>query len=120
MMQEIFIPGELPDLNKTIKLTKKHWTAYSREKKEWTESIAWQVKKLRPIKGRAMFEFFWFCRDKRKDPDNIAFAKKHILDGLVVAEVLPDDNWKYVCTFIDHFEVKPNNVGVWLIIRSVT
>lgn len=36
--------------------------------------------------------FTWHVKNKRKDLDNIAFAKKSIIDGLVKAGTLENDN----------------------------
>ena len=47
--------------------------------------------------------FQWFCTSTRTDPDNIAFAQKFILDGLVKAEVLKDDSWKYIASLKHEF-----------------
>lgn len=37
----------------------------------------------------------------RHDPDNVAFAKKFILDGLQLAGVLENDNRKFIGTMAD-------------------
>ena len=37
----------------------------------------------------------------RHDPDNVAFAKKFILDGLQLASVLENDNRKFIGTMAD-------------------
>ena len=47
--------------------------------------------------------FKWYKPNDRKDHDNIAFAKKFILDGLVKAKSLPNDNPKYIRNFQDIF-----------------
>lgn len=47
--------------------------------------------------------FTWVKPDNRKDHDNICFAKKFILDGIVKAGVLPDDTAKYIRNFQDKF-----------------
>lgn len=44
----------------------------------------------------------WHCKSQRTDPDNIAFAVKFILDGLVKAGVLGGDTWRHVSGGIDH------------------
>lgn len=54
----------------------------------------------KPVVGR----FTWVEENKRRDLDNICFAKKFILDALVKAKVLKDDNRKIVTNFIDKFE----------------
>ena len=45
--------------------------------------------------------FEWHERTKRRDPDNIASAKKFVLDALVKNGVLEDDSRKYVKGFYD-------------------
>ena len=45
----------------------------------------------------------WDCPNRKKDPDNIAFAKKFILDGLREALVLENDGWNNIVSFEDHF-----------------
>jgi Holliday junction resolvase RusA-like endonuclease len=45
--------------------------------------------------------FEWHEKTKRRDADNIAFAKKFILDALVKMGVLPNDSRKYVKGFYD-------------------
>ena len=48
-----------------------------------------------------MVRFEWHERTKKRDADNIASAKKFILDALVNMRVLPDDSRKYVKGFYD-------------------
>ena len=45
--------------------------------------------------------FEWHERTKKRDADNIASAKKFILDALVKCGVLEDDSRKYVKGFYD-------------------
>lgn len=102
----LIIEGKLPSLNETIQASKRHWSKYAAMKKEWTEIVAWEAKKMMKIRTkRNLFTLCWHMKNKRTDPDNISFAKKFILDGLVVAQIIPKDNWKYVGGFIDIFEI---------------
>ena len=48
-----------------------------------------------------MIRFEWHERTKKRDADNIASAKKFILDALVKSCVLVDDSRKYVKGFYD-------------------
>lgn len=48
--------------------------------------------------------FTWIEENKRRDLDNVCFAKKFILDALVEAEVLKDDNRRIVTNFTDSFK----------------
>lgn len=56
--------------------------------------------------------FHWYRKNKKVDPDNIAFAKKYILDGIVAAEALPNDGWSEVLGFSDSFSVDKENPRV--------
>jgi Holliday junction resolvase RusA-like endonuclease len=46
-------------------------------------------------------KFIWHVVSKKKDLDNIAFAKKFILDGLVKAGTLKNDNLNHILAFED-------------------
>ncbi len=58
------------------------------------------IKIDKPVVGH----FTWIEENKRRDLDNICFAKKFILDALVQAQILKDDNRKIVTNFTDSFE----------------
>lgn len=49
--------------------------------------------------------FCWIEKDKRRDKDNIAFAKKFILDALQEAGILRNDGWSEIIGFSDTFAV---------------
>lgn len=59
-----------------------------------------KIKIDKPVKGY----FTWIEENKRRDLDNICFAKKFILDSLVEFGILKDDNRKMVTGFEDKFE----------------
>jgi Holliday junction resolvase RusA-like endonuclease len=96
MRQVLEISSELPSLNETVAETKKHWSRYASLKKTATELVAWNCKaqKLKPVTERCVFTFDW--PHSRRDPDNQSFGAKMILDGLVKADVLPDDSRKWI------------------------
>ncbi|GEO70464.1 endodeoxyribonuclease [Levilactobacillus acidifarinae] len=50
-------------------------------------------------------KFTWYLKDKRKDPDNVAFAKKFILDGFQQCGFLDNDNLKHITGFVDEFYI---------------
>lgn len=66
------------------------------------------VKKAKITKP-VTIRFRWIEKNSRRDMDNIAFAKKFILDALVKKGVLPDDGWKWVKGFRDEFEIDKGN-----------
>lgn len=92
------------DLNTYIDAERTNKFKASHIKKLETERIAWECK-LQKVKKitEAIPEVFidWYVKDLKKDADNITFAKKFILDGLVLAGVLPNDNRKYINAFSD-------------------
>lgn len=47
----------------------------------------------------------WYKPDNRHDHDNIAFAIKFVLDGLVKAEILKSDSPKFINSISHEFEV---------------
>jgi len=123
--QRVFIEGPLPGMNYIIALAKVRrgrYSKYAQEKREWEERVIFVCKahKLKPVQGRVYFDFIWYEKNKRRDPDNISASKKFILDALVKAGILPDDNWKYVAGFKDRFCVADNGkrAGVLVIMRE--
>lgn len=50
-------------------------------------------------------KFDWYVKDRRKDKDNIAFAKKYIFDGMVQAGLLQNDGWKQIGDWEETFDV---------------
>ena len=69
-------------------------------------SIPYELReKDREIRFPVHVEITWYEKDRRRDPDNIASAKKYILDSLVEPGVFPDNGWKYVKGFTDNFEI---------------
>jgi len=66
---------------------------------------ACRQQRLKPMVGPVKIIFHWHLENKRKDPDNVCFAKKFILDGIVEAEVLKNDNLRFITGFEDHFIV---------------
>lgn len=69
------------------------------------EGVIGQAKIKQPVK----IAFRWYEKNSRRDMDNIAFAKKFILDALVKKGVLQDDGWKWVKGFTDEFFIDKKN-----------
>ena len=53
----------------------------------------------------ADLEFTWYVKDRRKDKDNISFAKKYIFDGMINAGLIDNDGWKQIGNWKEKFEV---------------
>ena len=79
-------------------------------KKKATSLCATYVKKamnegFKLEKQPTDFEFTWYLKNKRKDKDNVAFAKKYIFDGMVDAGLIENDGWKQVGNWKEKFNV---------------
>lgn len=124
-MIEIIIDQELVDLNTYIQAERSHRFKASRIKKEQTNIVAFEcqlaMRKGAKIEAKDMpldFEFHWYTKNKRKDKDNIVFAKKFIFDGMVESGLLKNDGWKEIGTFTDSVSVDKENPRVVIKIKS--
>lgn len=105
MKQSLILDYHPTDLNTYIRAERTNKFMAASIKKRETEAVFWLCKKqgLKQAKKRVSIDFYWYIKNERKDPDNIAFAKKYILDGMVDAGVLVKDSLKYIEGFKDHF-----------------
>jgi|AntRauTorcE11897_2_1112592.scaffolds.fasta_scaffold00864_4 hypothetical protein len=112
----ITIPGELTDLNTHLDQTNTHWASGNEIKQMETEKVKLlsisHRKEAKELELPIDIHFRWVCANRRKDKDNIRFAAKYILDGLVAAEIIPNDGWKEVGDLSDSFEVDKENPRV--------
>jgi len=121
MELKIIIKGELPDLNTHLSAINHNRFIGAKMKKEATELVVWIAKKYvtRKLLPPYHITFNWYCKDKRKDPDNIIYAKKFILDGLQVAGVIPQDTWNTISGFTDNLFLDKENPRIEVIIESL-
>ena len=107
-MVRLTIEGRLPGLNEYTKACRSNKYAGAKMKKEAEELISWCIRaQLKDIRFSVPVHivFRWCESNCRRDLDNIAFAKKFILDALVANGVFAGDGWKYVIGFKDEFRV---------------
>ena len=121
MVQRLVIEGIFPGLNEIIATAKKHWSAYAKEKKRLTGSVALlaKVAQLKPVEGWVVVRFQWYEKDRRRDPDNCRASAKFILDGLVQAGVLEGDGWAVIHGLEDRFFVDKDRPRVEVEIEEV-
>lgn len=120
MTEKLIIPGELPGLNEIIAISKEHWAKYAEEKHFRTQEIAYLAKSQ--IKGKYQkvdLVFTWFCKNKKRDKDNIIAGQKFILDGLVAAGVIENDGWRQVGNILHYFKIDNKNPRVEILIEEV-
>lgn len=101
----IEIPLKLPSLNDYIMKcrTNKYAGAYMKEQVE--NDIAVFINKLPKYNKPIKINFIWVEKNKKRDLDNICFAKKFILDAMQKCGKLENDNRKWVTGFTDSFEL---------------
>jgi len=107
-MITLTIGGSLPNLNEYTKANRTNIHVGANMKKQAEVKIsAYILQQLRGVKtiDRCTIKFVWVEKDKRRDLDNICFAKKFILDALVKNSILKGDGWSCVTGFEDSFRV---------------
>lgn len=120
MCEKFIIQGELPSMNEIIALSKKHWASYANEKRDLTKDIALLAKSQIKKKYKKIdLSFQWFCKDKRRDKDNIIAGQKFIIDALVMAGVIENDGWEQIGNISHSFEIDKENPRVEIFIEEV-
>ena len=109
---KIIIHGELTNLNTYINNERGNKFNAARIKRDETTKCAYYFMGKGCCEKRYFISFVWFLKDKRKDPDNIAFAKKFILDGMVRAKFIKTDSLKHIAGFSDNFFIDKKNPRV--------
>ena len=125
-MITIKIPHELADLNKFIYEQRANRFGGNKIKRQNTELCKTYFKKAinegLKLNGDSLpinITFEWHVKNKRKDKDNIAFAKKFVLDGMVESGLIPNDGWGEVGNLTDTFQVNKKKQGVIVYIEAV-
>lgn len=111
--REIRIKGNLAKLNEHDAANRANKFGGAALKSRMTTLVSKQVTTVEPITSPCKIGFTWLY-SSRHDFDNIRFAAKYVLDGLVKAGVLPNDNQNWVKGFLyDKFtKVEKGNEGV--------
>ena len=107
MKYKFEINQRLPGLNDYTKECRTNKFAGAQMKKKIEYEI-WlyimQQLKGVSIKNPVFITFTWVEENGKRDLDNICFAKKFILDALVKAGILENDNKSHISSFTDKFE----------------
>lgn len=105
MIQTARIDLKLPSLNDYVRTCRANKYMAASMKRDIEEMILPFIIDLKRAEGPVEIEFHWVEATRRRDLDNIAFAKKFILDALVKFGKLKDDNRKCVTAFRDYFDI---------------
>ena len=101
---KIEIPFRLPSLNQYINECRRNKYAGAKMKKQVEGDIGWYINKLPKYNKPIEIHFHWIEENKKRDLDNVCFANKFLLDSMVKAGKLKDDNRNFVTGFTDTFE----------------
>jgi len=104
ILNKVEIAMKLPSLNDYINVCRSNRYKSSKMKKNIETDIGLFIGKLPRYEKPVRIHFHWIEKDKRRDLDNVAFAKKFILDALVKRGKLQDDSSRWVTGFTDTFE----------------
>jgi len=101
----IWFAGPWPDLNAYIDAERGSRYVGARIKRDYTEAarVIAQAANVGQAHTPCEVVCYWHVKDWRKDPDNIAFAVKFLLDGMVRAGVLPGDGAKHIKSLAHEF-----------------
>lgn len=101
------INAKLPSLNDYTNACRANKYNGAKFKEEVEEVIGWAIRgavcerTLRPTQKPVYIFFEWHEKTKKRDADNIASAKKFILDAMQKHGIIPNDNRKFVKGFQD-------------------
>ena len=110
-MQKFTIPGRLDGLNQIISANRenKYKGANLKKKNEEVVLQSLLAYKVKPVSEPVFLKFHWVEANQKRDMDNIASAKKMILDALVKAGILKNDGWNNIIGFEDTFDIDKEN-----------
>ena len=103
-MNRVEIAMKLPSLNDYVNVCRSNRYKSSKMKRNLEADIGMFIGKLPKYTKPVKIHFHWVEANRRRDLDNIAFAKKFILDAMVKRRKLNDDSSKWVVGFTDTFE----------------
>lgn len=98
------IDMKLPSLNDYTKWCRGNKYLAAKKKAEIESEIGLYLTEMPKWNNPIKIHFTWIEGNKRRDLDNVCFAKKFILDSMVKHNKLKDDNRKCVTAFTDSFE----------------
>ena len=107
---ELILSFSLPGLNEIIKAAKiptrqrgkrtPPGMAYASMKKKYTQMVEMELIAQNCIPDEPFqmidIEFIWTEAAHPRDPDNVRFGAKPILDAMVNRGIIPDDSMKYI------------------------
>ena len=106
--QKFTIEGRLDGVNELISANRKNPHEGAKEKRKQQNICihAIRASKIRPVLSYPVSICIkWFERNRRRDPDNIAGAKKFIFDALQETKILKNDGFPEIEFLSDDFAI---------------
>jgi Holliday junction resolvase RusA-like endonuclease len=98
-------------LNEYISAERSNRYKAAKIKRDTTYAIYLMLRGKEKIKTPCRLSFTWYIPNKRRDLDNIVLSKKFILDSMVKAGIIPNDNLTHIIGFQDEFKIS-NKIAV--------
>lgn len=119
---KLVIQGRLPGLNEYISAERRHRQQAAALKRQAEQAVGWAIRTQ--LKGKrferpVVMRYRWVEPNRKRDKDNVAFAKKFIQDALVQCGTLKNDGWKEIASFSDAFDVDAKHPRVEVEIEEV-
>lgn len=104
-----WVDHRFPSTNEYISECRKSAYAGHTMKRTLDEIVAWSCKSqgIKQVRVPVVVCIRYFEPNRRRDLDNIYFASKFILDGMVKAGVLADDNQQHVKDVKSYYTIRP-------------
>ena len=119
--QTLIIKGELTDLNSYIRAERGNRYAAAKIKEDETYRVAQEcvASKLKKMTKIHVMTCNWYCKNERKDTDNVEFAKKFIMDGLATCKIIPDDTRKYTGSTLHQHYIDKLNPRIEVVLEGI-
>jgi len=116
LIQTFFVPGPLPGANDIIR---KHHMVYSTLKSRWGLTIARCiiVAKIKRV-HHCHVAFTWNELHDRRDPDNVIFGQKFVLDALRDTKIIPNDTREFILSLTHCVLTYSSKPGVFVRIEE--
>ena len=118
---KFIVEGRLPGLNEYTAACRSNKFLGAKMKKEAETQTAEGIiiSGIGAAQPPVRVHFTWYEKDERRDPDNVASAKKFIFDAMVRRGVIPNDSRKFVRGFTDEFRTDKKRPRIEVEIEEV-
>lgn len=121
-VKKIVVPGRFASLNDFIDANRRthgRWNAGNSMKQKDQKTICSCIPRGLRFK-RIFIRYMYFEPNTKRDKDNISgYFHKVFQDALVQAGCIPNDGWKVIQGFSDHFDIDAKYPRIEILIEEV-